>query len=178
MPIAPLSRALSSGSRPHPCPEIWGAPRRRCDPLRDSRRWRLFASCPPPLSTASISSERYLAQETARSRALNFNKGCYLGQEIVERIRSRATVHRTLRQFSLHRQLYPPSGIRQTFAPRANRLKEIPLAKLPARPITPCPACREPSRSAWFVSKHWNEKLPLHIREAEQFRSTSLLHLP
>ena len=45
--------------------------------------------------------ERHLAQETAQTRALNFNKGCYLGQEIVERIRSRATIHRTLRQFSL-----------------------------------------------------------------------------
>jgi folate-binding protein YgfZ len=45
--------------------------------------------------------ERHLAQETAQTRALNFNKGCYLGQEIVERIRSRATVHRTLRQFSM-----------------------------------------------------------------------------
>jgi folate-binding protein YgfZ len=45
--------------------------------------------------------ERYLAQETAQTRALNFDKGCYLGQEIVERIRSRATIHRTLQQFSL-----------------------------------------------------------------------------
>jgi folate-binding protein YgfZ len=45
--------------------------------------------------------ERYLAQETAQLRALNFSKGCYLGQEIVERIRSRATIHRTLKQFSL-----------------------------------------------------------------------------
>jgi folate-binding protein YgfZ len=45
--------------------------------------------------------DRHLPQETAQSRALNFSKGCYLGQEIVERIRSRATVHRTLRQFSL-----------------------------------------------------------------------------
>ncbi len=45
--------------------------------------------------------ERHLAQETSQTRALNFNKGCYLGQEIVERIRSRATVHRNLRQFSV-----------------------------------------------------------------------------
>jgi folate-binding protein YgfZ len=45
--------------------------------------------------------ERHLVQETGQSRALNFNKGCYLGQEIVERIRSRATIHRTLRQFAL-----------------------------------------------------------------------------
>jgi folate-binding protein YgfZ len=45
--------------------------------------------------------DRHLAQETSQTRALNFTKGCYLGQEIVERIRSRATVHRYLRQFAL-----------------------------------------------------------------------------
>jgi folate-binding protein YgfZ len=45
--------------------------------------------------------DRHLAQETSQTRALNFNKGCYLGQEIVERIRSRATVHRILRQISV-----------------------------------------------------------------------------
>jgi folate-binding protein YgfZ len=41
-------------------------------------------------------SERYLAQETNQARALHFNKGCYLGQEIVERVRSRGQVHRVL----------------------------------------------------------------------------------
>ena len=45
--------------------------------------------------------DKSLAQETGQARALNFNKGCYLGQEIVERIRSRATVHRGLRSFVL-----------------------------------------------------------------------------
>ena len=40
--------------------------------------------------------ERYLPQETGQDRALHFSKGCYLGQEIVERIRSRAQLHRTL----------------------------------------------------------------------------------
>jgi folate-binding protein YgfZ len=45
--------------------------------------------------------DKSLAQETGQMRALNFNKGCYLGQEIVERIRSRATVHRGLRSFVL-----------------------------------------------------------------------------
>jgi len=38
--------------------------------------------------------ERDLPQETEQQRALNFNKGCYIGQEIVERIRSRGKVHR------------------------------------------------------------------------------------
>jgi len=32
--------------------------------------------------------EKDLAQETSQMRALSFSKGCYLGQEIVERIRS------------------------------------------------------------------------------------------
>src|SRR5712671_265993 len=38
--------------------------------------------------------ERDLPQETEQARALNFSKGCYVGQEIVERIRSRGSVHR------------------------------------------------------------------------------------
>jgi folate-binding protein YgfZ len=43
--------------------------------------------------------ERDLPQETEQDRALNFNKGCYVGQEIVERIRSRGTVHRKFTGF-------------------------------------------------------------------------------
>ncbi len=57
--------------------------------------------------------DRHLPQETSQGRALNFSKGCYLGQEIVERIRSRATVHRTLRQFELHGGApNPPADLR------------------------------------------------------------------
>src|SRR5579864_5175169 len=43
--------------------------------------------------------ERDLPQETEQARALNFNKGCYIGQEIVERIRSRGAVHRKFTGF-------------------------------------------------------------------------------
>jgi folate-binding protein YgfZ len=45
--------------------------------------------------------ERDLPQETSQTRALHFSKGCYLGQEIVERIRSRGNVHRHLRHLEL-----------------------------------------------------------------------------
>ncbi len=45
--------------------------------------------------------ERDLPQETAQMRALHFSKGCYLGQEIVERIRSRGSMHRHLRPLEL-----------------------------------------------------------------------------
>ena len=41
-------------------------------------------------------SERYLVQETQQLQAVHTNKGCYLGQEIVERVRSRGQVHRWL----------------------------------------------------------------------------------
>jgi aminomethyltransferase len=43
--------------------------------------------------------ERDLPQETEQVRALNFSKGCYVGQEIVERIRSRGAVHRKFSGF-------------------------------------------------------------------------------
>jgi len=43
--------------------------------------------------------ERDLPQETEQTRALNFSKGCYIGQEIVERIRSRGAVHRKFTAF-------------------------------------------------------------------------------
>jgi folate-binding protein YgfZ len=37
-----------------------------------------------------------LSQETQQAHAVNFSKGCYIGQEIVERVRSRGLVHRLL----------------------------------------------------------------------------------
>jgi folate-binding protein YgfZ len=40
--------------------------------------------------------ERFLVHETQALHAVHFNKGCYLGQEIVERVRSRGQVHRLL----------------------------------------------------------------------------------
>jgi folate-binding protein YgfZ len=57
--------------------------------------------------------ERDLPQETSQTRALSFNKGCYLGQEIVERIRSRGSVHRHLRQLKLTGSV-PAAGIELT----------------------------------------------------------------
>jgi len=52
--------------------------------------------------------ERDLPQETEQERALNFNKGCYIGQEIVERIRSRGAVHRKLSGFEVRGPLPGP----------------------------------------------------------------------
>ncbi|MEO6802016.1 MAG: folate-binding protein [Granulicella sp.] len=52
--------------------------------------------------------DKELPQETAQTRALHFAKGCYLGQEIVERIRSRGAVHRTFAAFHLEGPLPAP----------------------------------------------------------------------
>lgn len=40
--------------------------------------------------------ERFLVHETQALHGVHFSKGCYLGQEIVERVRSRGQVHRLL----------------------------------------------------------------------------------
>jgi tRNA-modifying protein YgfZ len=54
--------------------------------------------------------ERYLVQETAQLNAVSFSKGCYLGQEIVERVRSRAQIHRVLRRLTIDSPETPPAG--------------------------------------------------------------------
>ena len=54
--------------------------------------------------------ERSLPQETQQMRAVHFTKGCYLGQEIVERIRSRGHVNRILMGFHGESNDAPPSG--------------------------------------------------------------------
>ena len=54
--------------------------------------------------------ERYLVQETGQLQAVHFSKGCYLGQEIVERVRSRAQIHRVLRRLEIDMDEPPASG--------------------------------------------------------------------
>jgi len=65
-------------------------------------------------------------------RALHFSKGCYLGQEIVERIRSRGSVHRHLRPLELIGPV-PPAGTDLTLeggaiAGQITSAAELPLA--------------------------------------------------
>lgn len=74
--------------------------------------------------------ERDLPQETSQLRALHFDKGCYIGQEIVERIRSRGNVHRHLRSLQLAGPL-PEPGTRLTLdgaeAGHITSAAELPL---------------------------------------------------
>ena len=94
---------------PRLCYEIWLAPA-SARPLWDA----LVAAGAAPVGSEALEldrivsgiprygvdiRERDLPQETEQARALNFNKGCYVGQEIVERIRSRGAVHRKFTGF-------------------------------------------------------------------------------
>lgn len=54
--------------------------------------------------------EKNLVHETRLLDAVSFNKGCYLGQEIVERVRSRGQVHRLLTPLRLNGEAVPSAG--------------------------------------------------------------------
>jgi folate-binding protein YgfZ len=54
--------------------------------------------------------ERYLAQEANQPHAIHFQKGCYLGQEIVERVRSRGQIHRVLMPLHIAVEAPPAPG--------------------------------------------------------------------
>ena len=79
--------------------------------------------------------ERDLPQETSQMRALHFAKGCYLGQEIVERIRSRGNVHRHLRPMELSGPV-PQSGaeLKLEDGTAAGEIKSAAELQLPAGP--------------------------------------------
>jgi tRNA-modifying protein YgfZ len=60
-------------------------------------------------------SDRFLAQEANQPHALHFSKGCYLGQEIVERVRSRGQIHRVLMPLFLETTQPPAPGAKLEF---------------------------------------------------------------
>lgn len=54
--------------------------------------------------------EAQIVHETRQLHAVHFNKGCYLGQEIVERVRARGQVHRMLHPIRIESQTPPAAG--------------------------------------------------------------------
>jgi folate-binding protein YgfZ len=91
--------------------EIWIAPERTAEVIRALQSGGALLIGPEAREIYRIAlgvprygqdiRERDLPQETEQQRALNFNKGCYIGQEIVERIRSRGSVHRKFTGFRM-----------------------------------------------------------------------------
>lgn len=64
--------------------------------------WRVLRGIP---NYAQDIRDRDLPQETEQLQALTFTKGCYIGQEIVERIRARGQVHRKFTGFVFGEQI-------------------------------------------------------------------------
>lgn len=73
--------------------------------------------------------ERHLVAETDQMRAVHFNKGCYLGQEIVERVRSRAQIHRILRRVEIDTKHPPSAGLKADHAEIASAVFSPALEK-------------------------------------------------
>jgi tRNA-modifying protein YgfZ len=77
--------------------------------------WRIFRiEHFQPRYGEDISSST-LPQETGIKEALHFQKGCYLGQEIVERIRSRGHVNKMLAGLSIQSDRVPAVGTKVHF---------------------------------------------------------------
>ncbi|MCS7042201.1 MAG: hypothetical protein N2036_04825 [Bryobacteraceae bacterium] len=55
-------------------------------------------------------SDAHLVHETQQLHAVHFQKGCYLGQEIVERVRARGQVHRKLYALRIEAAEPPAAG--------------------------------------------------------------------
>lgn len=84
-------------------------------------------------------SDRNLIQETGQLRAVNFNKGCYLGQEIVERVRSQAKIHRALRLLEIDARIPPAAGTKTeeaeiasaAFSPARGKVVALAYVRMP-----------------------------------------------
>jgi len=115
---------LRSGEEAGESWQIWIDAARSCE-IWDGLRDALVKAGARPAGTAALNffriargipkfgvdiRERDLPQETGQTRALNFTKGCYLGQEIVERIRSRGAVHRQFSAFVVDGNLPEPGA--------------------------------------------------------------------
>ena len=81
--------------------------------------------------------DKDLPQETAQARALHFSKGCYLGQEIVERIRSRGNVHRTFSGFALTGALPAPGAVLELDGKPVGELTSVAAIPLPQSESNP-----------------------------------------
>lgn len=87
--------------------QIWEGLAERVQPVGSEalELWRIVHGIP---KYGQDIRDRDLPQETEQAQALHFTKGCYIGQEIVERIRSRGQVHRKFTGFEFPDALPQP----------------------------------------------------------------------
>jgi folate-binding protein YgfZ len=91
---APLSPAFQIVMASHEAPRVWQSLINAGATAVGSAALELMRIAGGIPAYGQDIRDRDLPQETGQLRALSFTKGCYIGQEIVERIRSRGQVHR------------------------------------------------------------------------------------
>jgi aminomethyltransferase len=110
--------------------------------------------------------ERFLLQETGQMRAVSFSKGCYLGQEIVERVRSRGQVHRHLLPVEIDAPEGPPPGTKLTGADGKELAEIMSAAFSPAlNKVVALAYVRTDAARPGFALK-WND-VPCVVRVTE-----------
>lgn len=102
--------------------------------------------------------ERYLVQETQVLNAVHFNKGCYLGQEIVERVRSRGQVHRMLSPVQIEGNAPPVAGTKLA-------VNGEPMAEIASAVFSP--ACGEIAGLAYVKSQAIHDKPEMTVAGAD-----------
>ncbi len=80
--------------------------------------------------------DKYIPQETEQFHALHFAKGCYLGQEIVERVRSRGAVHRHYAAFAVDGSIPAPGAEVQVDGKRAGEITSARAVPVNGHPQT------------------------------------------
>lgn len=111
--------------------------------------------------------ERNLVQETGQLQAVHFQKGCYLGQEIVERVRSRAQIHRVLRRIEIDTANPPAAGTKTAeleimsaaFSPAVQ--KTVALAYVRTLSSDPGTTLTVEGSRAVVISEPWSVPRPL-----------------
>ena len=98
----------------------------------------------------------HLAHETQQLHALHFNKGCYLGQEIVERVRSRGQVHRHLTPVEIESESPPAPGSK--LAADGAAVGEITSAVY-------SPALQKTVGFAYIRTESLEKKMPMTVEE-------------
>jgi aminomethyltransferase len=113
-----IAAAISSTGAP--AVRIYGPVSGRDQTITLLERSGIIAASPQDAETARLSryvplygvdiTEKSLPQETQQMQALHFQKGCYIGQEIVERVRSRGHLNKLLLGFRGQGEEAPARG--------------------------------------------------------------------
>ncbi len=113
--------------------------------------------------------EDNLILETGLNHAVSFNKGCYLGQEVVERIRSRGHVNKNLTGLVIDGEKPATIGSKVLFA-------EKEIGTITSSVYSPLSAPR--SRLRYIHRDHRSPGTQLAVRDGDEILNARVAQLP